>query len=104
MILREHILKAKQALVEDVCVLKIFSPPSFFVIKIHLMHHLADETLKIGSPRYRSMWFFEREMGRYKRWSRNKRYIEGSIANAYLLHEDSLYAMEYMSNRGEGTH
>ena len=41
---------------------------------------------------------------KYKKWSRNKRYIEGSIANAYLLYEASLYAMEYVSKKGEGTH
>ena len=103
-IFREHLLKAKNALVEALCVFEIYFPPAFFVVMIHLMHHLADEALTAGPPRYRAMWLFEREMGRYKKWSRNKRYIEGSIANAYLLHEASLYAMEYISKRGEGTH
>lgn len=103
-IFREHLLKAKQALIEALCVLEIYLPPSFFVIMIHQMHHLADEALSGGPPGYRSMWLFEREMKRYKRWYRNKRFIEGSISNTYLLYESSLYAMEYISKKGEGTH
>ena len=103
-IFREHLVKAKKALVEALCVLEIYFPPSFFVIMIHLMHHLANEALSAGPPRCRAMWLFEREMKIFKKWSRNKRFIEGSIANAYLLHEASLYAMEYISEKGEGTH
>ena len=55
-IFREHLLKAKKALVEALCVLEIYFPPSFFVIMIHLMHHLASEALSAGPPRYRAMW------------------------------------------------
>lgn len=41
-IFKEHLVKAKKALVEALCVLEIYFPPSFFVIMIH---HLAVEAL-----------------------------------------------------------
>ncbi|XP_026459461.1 uncharacterized protein LOC113360133 [Papaver somniferum] len=45
---REHLLQAKASLVEAMCVLEKYLPPSFFVISIHLMIHLADEALICG--------------------------------------------------------
>ncbi|KAM7506535.1 hypothetical protein LguiA_016988 [Lonicera macranthoides] len=56
----EHLVKAKKTLVEALCVLEIYFPPLFFVIMIHLMHHLPNEALLAGPPRYRAMWLFER--------------------------------------------
>lgn len=57
---REHLVKAKSSLVEAMCVLEKHFPPSFFVISIHLMVHLADEALTCGPVRFRWMYPFER--------------------------------------------
>lgn len=40
----------------------------------------------------------------YKQYTLNKRYIEGSIAEAYLVDEAVLYCMEYMPNSKIGCH
>ena len=43
-------------------------------------------------------------MKTYKGYVRNKRYIEGCIAEGYIVQEASLYYMEYMPNGGDGNH
>ncbi|XP_026453753.1 uncharacterized protein LOC113355176 [Papaver somniferum] len=82
---REHLLKAKASLVEAICVLEKHFPPSFFVISIHLMIHLADEALNSGPVRFRWMYPFERLMKGFKGLVRNKRYIDGCITRGYTL-------------------
>lgn len=57
---REQLLRAKASVVEAMCVLEKHFPPSFFVISIHLMVHLADEALACGPVRFRWMYPFER--------------------------------------------
>jgi len=51
----------------------------------------------ILSPIYRLMKTF-------KDYVKNTRYIEGSIAEAYITEEASLYASEYMPKPGLGSH
>ncbi|XP_026410872.1 uncharacterized protein LOC113306110 [Papaver somniferum] len=101
---REHLLQAKASLVEAMCVLEKYFPPSFFVISIHLMIHLADEALICGPVRFRWMYPFERLMKGFKGLVRNKRYIEGCIARGYSLREASLFFMDGMSDDGDGTY
>ncbi|XP_026448013.1 uncharacterized protein LOC113348456 [Papaver somniferum] len=101
---REHLLQAKASLVEAMCVLEKYFPPSFFVISIHLMIDLADEALICGPVRFRWMYPFERLMKGFKGLVRNKRYIEGCIARGYSLREASLFFMDVMSDDGDGTH
>jgi hypothetical protein len=43
-------------------------------------------------------------MKTYKKYAGNKRYIEGSIAEKYIVEESTLYCMEYMPNPNEGNH
>lgn len=57
---REQLLRAKTSMIEAMCVLEKHFPPSFFVISIHLMVHLADEALVCGPVRFRWMYPFER--------------------------------------------
>lgn len=100
---RDDIINARKSLVEAMCVLEKYFPP-FFVISIHIMVHLAEEALLCGPVRYRWMYPFERLMKTYKNYALNKRYIEGSIAEAYIVEESVLYCMEYMENPGFGSH
>jgi hypothetical protein len=60
-VIRRDVLDlAKKTLFEAVCVLEKYFPPSFFVITIHLIVHLAEEALICGPVRYRWMYPFER--------------------------------------------
>ncbi|XP_026447209.1 uncharacterized protein LOC113347755 [Papaver somniferum] len=98
---REHLIRAKDSLVEAIYVLEKHFPPSFFVISIHLIVHLADEALICGLVRFRWMYPFERMMKGFKRLVRNRRYIEGCIARGYITRESSLYCMKDLSVNGE---
>jgi len=50
------------------------------------------------------MYFHVSLMKQYKRYTLNKRYVEGSIAESYLVDESVMYCMEYMPNSSVGTH
>lgn len=56
----DNIIAVKERLIVAMCILEKFFPPSFFVISIHLMVHLADEALACGPVRFRWMYPFER--------------------------------------------
>ena len=43
-------------------------------------------------------------MKHYKKYARNKRYVEGSIAESIIIMESTLYCKEYMPNSSEGNH
>ena len=73
-----------------------------FDISIHLLVHLCDEALICGPVRYRWMFPFERLMKTFKKYVKNPRYIEGSIAEEYITEEASLYAKEYIPNPSIG--
>lgn len=47
-------------IVETLCMLERFFPPSFFDIMVHLTIHLAQEALIGGPVQYRWMYPFER--------------------------------------------
>ena len=65
---------------------KIFSL-AFFDVMVHLVVHLLDETLLIGSVQYEWMYTIERRLGTLKNLLRNQARPEGSIAEAYLESE-----------------
>ncbi|EYU40698.1 hypothetical protein MIMGU_mgv1a021759mg, partial [Erythranthe guttata] len=102
--IRKDIQRAKYMVVEALCVLEKYFPPSFFDISIHLMVHLADEALICGPVGPRWMFPFERQMKDFKDIPSNKRYIEGSIAESYIVGESVRYCMEYMPNSLDGNH
>ena len=45
-----------------------------------------------------------RQMGEFKNIPSNKRYVEGSIAESYIVAESVRYCMEYMPNPLDGNH
>ena len=59
-LIRNGIQEAKFMVVEALCVLEKYFPPSFFDISIHLVVHLADEALLCGPTQDRWMYPFER--------------------------------------------
>ncbi|XP_070010337.1 uncharacterized protein [Nicotiana sylvestris] len=60
-------------------------PPTFFDIMIHLPIHFANE-VRLGGP-VQNRWMYppERNMCTLKSYVRNRNYLEGSIAEAYLV-------------------
>ncbi|KAI9114358.1 hypothetical protein K1719_014586 [Acacia pycnantha] len=73
----------------------------------HLPVHLAYEA-KVGGPQqYRWMYPFERFLRTLKHKIKNPRYVEGSIAEAYLVEEAAKFASYYyppeMMSRWRGT-
>ncbi|XP_058108119.1 uncharacterized protein LOC131251443 isoform X2 [Magnolia sinica] len=100
----DNIIAIKKSVIVVMCVLEKFFPPSFFVISIHLMVHLADEALACGPIRFRWMYPFEWLMKIYKGYVKNTAHPEGCIAERYIVEESILYCMEYMPNGERGSH
>ncbi|XP_040994342.1 uncharacterized protein LOC121240884 [Juglans microcarpa x Juglans regia] len=82
------------------CKLEMIFPPAFFDIMVHLAIHLPDEALLAGPIQYRWMYPFERYLGKFKRYVRNRARPEGSIAEIAELHAktplevtDDIYAL-----------
>ncbi|KAF5457849.1 hypothetical protein F2P56_021926 [Juglans regia] len=67
------------------CKLEMIFPPAFFDIMVHLAIHLPREAYLAGPVQYRWMYPFERYLGKFKRYVRNKARPEGtSFGFAYL--------------------
>ncbi|KAL6210819.1 hypothetical protein ACLB2K_016051 [Fragaria x ananassa] len=89
-------LKQMQAdLVDTVCLLEKFFPPSFFDIMIHLTVHLVREVELCGPVFLRWMYPFERYMKVFRGYVRNHNFPEGCIAENYIVEE----AIEFCSDR-----
>ncbi|KAF5450449.1 hypothetical protein F2P56_030803 [Juglans regia] len=71
-------------------------PPAFFDIMVHLAIHLVDEALFAGPVQYRWMYPFERYLGKFKRYARNRARPEGSIAEAYVHVECLTFCSMYL--------
>ncbi|XP_041011471.1 uncharacterized protein LOC121255261 [Juglans microcarpa x Juglans regia] len=78
------------------CKLEMIFPPAFFDIMVHLAIHLPEEALLAGPVQYRWMYPFERYLGKFKRYVRNKARPEGSIAEAYIHLECLTFCSMYL--------
>ncbi|XP_024177982.1 uncharacterized protein LOC112183897 [Rosa chinensis] len=84
--------KIQSDLVETLCELEKYFPPSFFDIMIHLTVHLVREVELCGPVCFRWMYPFERYMKVCKGYVRNKTHPEGCIAECYIAEE----ALEFL--------
>nr|GLL33420.1 uncharacterized protein LOC109185082 [Ipomoea trifida] len=64
----------------------------------HLPVHLANEARLGGPAQYRWMYPFERFINHLKSKMKNKRYVEGSICDAYLVEETTHFAPFYFED------
>ncbi|XP_035546653.1 uncharacterized protein LOC118348671 [Juglans regia] len=80
------------------CKLEMIFPPAFFDIMVHLAIHLPDEALLAGPVQYRWMYPFERYLGKFKRYVRNRARPEGSIAEAYVHVECLTFCSMYLND------
>ncbi|XP_042988691.1 uncharacterized protein LOC122316221 [Carya illinoinensis] len=78
------------------CKLEMIFPPAFFDIMLHLSIHLPEEALLAGPVQYRWMYPFERYLGKFKRYVRNRARPEGSIAEAYVHLECLTFCSMYL--------
>ncbi|XP_042956354.1 uncharacterized protein LOC122292181 [Carya illinoinensis] len=89
-----HRLQANIPLI--LCKLEMIFPPAFFDIMVHLSIHLPEEALLAGPVQYRWMYPFERYLGKFKRYVRNRARPEGSIAEAYVHLECLTFCSMYL--------
>ncbi|KAL6176096.1 hypothetical protein ACLB2K_052732 [Fragaria x ananassa] len=91
------ILKQMQAdLVDTICLLEKFFPPSFFDIMIHLTVHLVREVELCGPVFFRWMYPFERYMKVFKGMVHNRTFPEGCITECYIVEEAVEFLEEHM--------
>ncbi|KAA0058324.1 uncharacterized protein E6C27_scaffold409G00010 [Cucumis melo var. makuwa] len=76
---REKLVEIEHAIVETLCLLEKFFPPSFFDIMVHLLIHLGRKARLCGPVQFRWMYPFERYMKVLKAYVRNRARLEGCI-------------------------
>ncbi|KAI9091591.1 hypothetical protein K1719_028034 [Acacia pycnantha] len=77
------------------CKLEMVFPPSMFDSMEHLPVHLAYEEIVGGLQQYKWMYPFERFLRTLKKNIKNPKYVEGSIAEAFLVEEATKFASYY---------
>ncbi|KAM6569727.1 hypothetical protein CsatB_017712 [Cannabis sativa] len=85
-------------IVEVLCYLEQFFPPSFFDIMIHLTVHLVREVKMCGPVYLRWMYPMERYMKILKGYVRNRSRPEGSIVESYIVEEAVEFCSDFLSN------
>lgn len=80
------------------CKLEKIFPPAFFDVMEHLPIHLVYEARVGGPVHYRWMYPFERFLHGLKKKVKNKARVEGSICEAYLLEETSIFCSHYFES------
>ncbi|XP_074378722.1 uncharacterized protein LOC141720273 [Apium graveolens] len=91
--------KMQSQLVETLCHLEKYFPPSLFDLMFHISVHLVREVKLCGPIFLRWMYPFERYMKTFKGYIRNRARAEGCIAEAYIAEE----AVECLVNNEEVT-
>ncbi|KAA0040643.1 transposase [Cucumis melo var. makuwa] len=89
--------KLQQDVVETLCLLEKYFPPSFFTLMVHLCVHLVREEKLCGPTYLRWMYPFERYMKVLKSYVRNRNRSEGSIAEAHICEEAVEFCSEFLS-------
>ncbi|KAK9049104.1 hypothetical protein SSX86_031930 [Deinandra increscens subsp. villosa] len=83
-------------IVETLCELEMYFPPSFFDVMVHLVIHIVQEIKVCGPVFLRYMYPFERFMGFLKGYVRNRNRPEGSIVEGYASEEVIEFCTGYL--------
>ena len=83
-------------IIEILCDLEKFFPPTFFDIMVHLPIHLVNEVRLGGPVQYRSMYFVERYLCKFKSQVRNRCHPEVCMAECYLAEECLTFCSRYL--------
>ncbi|XP_013607828.1 PREDICTED: uncharacterized protein LOC106314511 [Brassica oleracea var. oleracea] len=92
----EKLLALETEIVETMCQLERFFPPSLFDIMFHLPLHLAREARLGGPVHFRWMYPFERYMKTLKAFVKNFARPEACMAEGYLAGECLAFCMEFL--------
>ncbi|KAL6579888.1 hypothetical protein OROMI_007912 [Orobanche minor] len=88
----------QRQIVETLCEVEMYFPPSFFDIMVHLTVHLIYETRMCGPARMRWMYPVERYLKILKDYVMNRSRPEGCIAERYLIEEAIEFWSEFIPN------
>ncbi|XP_073275513.1 uncharacterized protein [Primulina huaijiensis] len=94
---QSDMMRLNDDIVLILCKLEKIFPPSFFDSMEHLCVHLPFEARIAGPVQFRWMYPFERFLRKLKNTVRNKARVEGSICNAYLVKEASIFCQYYFN-------
>nr|XP_012461242.1 unnamed protein product [Gossypium raimondii] len=94
----QELEKVQDRVALTLCNLEKIFPHSFFTIMVHLLIHLSHEAILGGPVFYRWTYPIERFLSILKTYSRNKRYLEGSIAEDYLAEECMTFCSRYLED------
>src|SRR3954465_5361835 len=89
--------RLQEEIVLILCELEIYFPPSFFDIMVHLLIHVAEDIVQLGSAFLRSVVSFERKNGHIKKVVRNRFYPDASIAEFFLTEECISFCTNYLN-------
>ncbi|KAA0055179.1 uncharacterized protein E6C27_scaffold80G00030 [Cucumis melo var. makuwa] len=98
---REKLVEIEHEIVETLCLLEKFFPPSFFDIMVHLLIHLGREARLCEPVQFRWMYPFERYMKVLKAYVRNRARPEGCIAEDYLADECVNFSSRFFNEQPE---
>ncbi|KAL6570262.1 hypothetical protein OROMI_014776 [Orobanche minor] len=88
----------QRQIVETLCEVEMYFPPSFFDVMVHLTVHLIYETRMCGPSRMRWMYPVERYLKILKDYVMNRSRPEGCIAERYLIEEAIEFWSEFIPN------
>jgi hypothetical protein len=77
-------------MIETMCMLEMYFPPSFFDMQQHIMIQLVDQILTLGPLYLQSMFSFEWYLAVLKSYVQNRAHSEGSIVEGYTTEEVSV--------------
>jgi hypothetical protein len=83
------------------CELKIYFPPAFHDIMVHLLVHVVDDVIHLGPPFIHNMMSFERLNGVLKGYVHNRARPDVSIAKGFLSYECISFCQNYLQNKDE---
>lgn len=92
----KKLLTLEAEIVETMCQLERFFPPSLFDIMFHLPLHLAKEARLGGPVHFRWIYPFERYMKTLKAYVKNFARPEACMAEGYLSSECIAFCMEFL--------
>ncbi|XP_028196670.1 uncharacterized protein LOC114381608 [Glycine soja] len=84
--------------VDVLCQMEMFFPPSFFDIMVHLVVHLVREIRCCGPTYFRWMYPVERYMKVLKGYTKNRHRPEASIVERYVAEECIEFASQYIDS------
>ena len=94
----EKLLALELEIVETMCQMERFFPPTLFDIMFHLPLHLAREARLGGPVHFRWMYPFERYMKTLKSYVKNFARPEACMAEGYLAGECVSFCLEFLQN------